>query len=76
MYIFGGIEKVDEGQERTNNVLKMWLVIPSLERMCWDTLCDAIPENFKLNTNKLAELGTPKYLLTSYKAQFEVGLNL
>ena len=75
MYIFGGIERIDENQdERTNNVLKMWLVIPPLEKLCWELLCNTIPKDRRLDTKRLGTLGVPKYLLASYDAQFLVGL--
>ena len=74
MYIFGGVEWIaeDEG-ERTNNVLKMWLVVPSLETLCWEALCDTIPPDGRLDTSKLGSLCVPKYLLAGYDAQFCVG---
>ena len=75
MYIFGGIERIGEDRdERTNNVFKMWLVIPTLERLSWEALCDAIPHDRRLDTSRLGSLCVPKYLLTSYDAQFQVGL--
>jgi hypothetical protein len=75
MYVFGGIEWIGEDEnKRTNNVLKMWLVIPPLEKLCWQALCDTIPQDGRLDTNKLGSLGCPKYLLASYNAQFLVGL--
>ena len=75
MYIFGGITWIREGEvQRTNNVFKMWLVIPTLERLCWEALCDNIPENARLDTKKLGNFGVPKSLLASYDAQFHVGL--
>ena len=75
MYVFGGIERIGENQdERTNNVLRMWLVIPSLEKLCWKSLCDTIPQDQRLDTERLANVGVPKYLLTSFDAQFLVGL--
>lgn len=79
MYIFGGIEQTVENSpaewnERTNNLLKMWLVIPLLERLCWEALCDTIPQGQRLDTAKLGNLGVPRYLLTDYDSQFLVGL--
>lgn len=75
MYIFGGIHWTEgEEDERTNHVLKMWLVIPPLEKLCWQALCDTIPSDRKLDTSKMGDLGIPKYLLASYDAQFLVGL--
>lgn len=37
MYIFGGCTKSDE-KERTNNMFKILLQIPTLEQLCWDEL--------------------------------------
>ncbi|XP_028394811.1 kelch domain-containing protein 10-like [Dendronephthya gigantea] len=79
MYIFGGIQQAREDSsaewnQRTNNLLKMWLVIPPLERLCWEALCETIPQGQRFDTAKLGNLGLPRYLLTDYDAQFLVGL--
>jgi hypothetical protein len=76
MYIFGGVEWIEEDKEveRTNTVLKMWLVIPPLERLSWEALCNTVPQDRRLDTRKLGNFCVPKYLLASYNAQFLVGL--
>ena len=75
MYIFGGVEWIGEDEgERTNNVLKMWLVVPSLEKLSWEALCDTIPPDRRLDTCKLGNVCVPRYLLAGYDAQFRVEL--
>lgn len=60
MYVFGGIEVREHTQTRTNEVYKMWVTIPKLSEICWESLLVYYPRlpTFPLDT--LRKIGIPK----------------
>ncbi|XP_025107786.1 kelch domain-containing protein 10-like isoform X2 [Pomacea canaliculata] len=62
MYIFGGVVSTDsEREERTNEIHKIWLHIPSLKEMAWLVMSDYLTSSPSLPTRgELLKLGVPR----------------
>lgn len=60
MYIFGGIESQENGElARTNNLFKMWVMIPKLTEICWEAILTMHPQLPLYTAASLRRLGIP-----------------
>ena len=61
MVVYGGVTKID--CVRSSDVLGIWVRIPSLKNLTWQTLKLLLPKITQLSTNRLRELGVPADLI-------------
>lgn len=70
MYIFGGVQHLkDNVLARTNDVFKMWLVIPSLLELSWEMVCEIYPVSTS-SFKSLASVGVPRYLISRCNLEY------
>lgn len=60
MYLFGGIEAQDNGQLRTNNLYKIWVMVPKLSEICWEACLTIHPRLPLCSAESLRRLGVPE----------------
>ncbi|XP_022124209.2 kelch domain-containing protein 10 homolog [Pieris rapae] len=63
MYIFGGIESLQNATCRKNKLYKMWLCIPKLSEMCWEALHSCYPKLATLKKQELLNIGIPQHIV-------------
>ena len=64
LLIFGGVIQIDD--ERTNELQKMWLCVPSLVTLSWCAITDSVNTDTLLhNKHSVIQLGVPSYLVDS-----------
>ncbi|XP_033648079.1 kelch domain-containing protein 10-like isoform X2 [Asterias rubens] len=62
LYYHGGVVS-PTGDERSDSLIRIWLKIPSLLKMCWEKTLSLIPDLHSLPQRELLELGIPGHLL-------------
>lgn len=60
MYIFGGITT---NMSRTNNLYKMWVKIPKLSVIAWESLLYFLPRIYRAPKNSMLEKGVPMHFV-------------
>ncbi|XP_077986715.1 kelch domain-containing protein 10-like [Glandiceps talaboti] len=68
MYIHGGVTSI-YGDERTAELYRIWLYVPSLLELCWFKVVSLIPRLEKLSHSTLVSLGIPRQLIDRIQAQ-------
>lgn len=58
MYVFGGITEVDI--ERTNDIYKIWIKIPSLKQLSWHSFFLHVKHIDRIDRTLLLEAGVPQ----------------
>lgn len=66
MYIHGGVVNIHENK-RTGSLFKIWLAVPSLLELCWESLLKAFPHLMSLPTMQLLNLGLTQELIERLK---------
>lgn len=59
MYTFGGIQVGRETPTRSNKLYKLWLCIPKLSEICWESLLYYFPDLVHQDKSKLLKSGIP-----------------
>ena len=59
--MFGGVKKIKLTQ-RTNQVFKIWLTVPTLKEICWEALNHYQPNLKNKSREKILEAGIPQDL--------------
>lgn len=72
MYVFGGIEVRELSNTRTNEIYKMWVIVPKLSEISWDALLTYHPKLPSYDCNKLCEIGVPKRFAVRCQGQPDV----
>ena len=64
LFVFGGVIHIDD--ERTNELQRLWLCVPSLVTLSWCAVTDFVDTDALLhNKHAVIQLGVPSYLLES-----------
>ena len=58
MYVFGGVYSCEENK-RTSDLLRIWLKIPKLQKICWEAVCHHFPHLPDLSPTQLLKIGIP-----------------
>ncbi|XP_002741199.1 kelch domain-containing protein 10-like [Saccoglossus kowalevskii] len=68
MYIHGGVTSI-YGDERTAELYRVWLYVPTLLEICWQKMISVIPQLDRLPYDKLLSLGIPRQLIERIQRQ-------
>lgn len=62
LYIFGGVTRIDD--IRTNCVQRIWLILPTLQELCWENMCLTLDmKRLQKHRSKLFEIGVPMHFI-------------
>ncbi|XP_070557511.1 kelch domain-containing protein 10-like isoform X2 [Ptychodera flava] len=67
MYYFGGVVNLDDSQ-RTGEICRIWLAVPSLFELCWHHVAALIPDLASLSDERLITMGIPRSLIARVRA--------
>lgn len=62
MLVFGGVVDIND-HVRQSNIYGIWLTVPQLQEMAWQTLLRLFPSVLKIHPRQLAALGVPATLI-------------
>ena len=63
MYMFGGVTGTGDSEKRVNSVHRIWLTVPTLQEMVWQSLADKLFKNHSQTLKQeLVDYGVPRHL--------------
>ncbi|CAH0555395.1 unnamed protein product [Brassicogethes aeneus] len=63
IYVFGGINTINDNVVRNNLIYSTWLCIPKLSEMCWEAVLHYSPNIVKSKQEDLIDIGLPRHFI-------------
>ncbi|XP_019870567.1 kelch domain-containing protein 10 homolog isoform X2 [Aethina tumida] len=63
LYVFGGINSIDDEVVRSNTIYSTWLCIPKLSEMCWEAVLHYSPHIVNCKSDDLINIGLPRHFV-------------